>query len=404
LAVNQDRRMFNRRSLALFSAIGVAFFTNYWFNVREKPKLYYSKQGETVIQTIIKDVPLLEEFYNPTAWCYNQHLNTLIGAVIRTTPSAQVRREVIDLHDGGRLGLDWFGPDTADDTPTLIFIPGLTGTSEAPYIRHIIVGATKMGLRSVVMNFRGTHGVALENHIVYSAAWTDDYKQICNIIRARYPNTLLIGLGFSLGSNVLVKAACEDSTAASLDALISISNPYNCPACADFLETHPMYNSQFTKGCIALFNSKKDEILHFAALKKINITVEGVNSATTMREYDEQLTRRLFGFTSVAEYYQNASCVQYLDSLKIPAFFISARDDPIICPDTIPIKACQTNPNTILILTERGGHVGFLEGLWPSEESWCDRIILEIAASLRKNQDILHRNRVARYDSLKETQ
>jgi len=357
-------------------AAGIGFFTNYWYNVREKPQVYFPRSDE-FLSRVYAQLPILNEYYSPTFWCYNGHLNTLVGALIRDTPHVEKRREVIDLEDGGRLGLDWFGPADEDSTtPTLIFIPGLTGTSEAPYIRHIITGALEQGYRCVVMNFRGTHGIPLENHIVYSASWTNDYKHICQHVRDLYPDALLIGIGFSLGSNVLVKAACEFGVDSPLDSIISISNPYDCPSCSTFLSASPFYNTQLTKGCVRLFESKRDEILKFCSVHQIDISEEAILKCTTMRDYDEQLTRRIFGFSSVDEYYNTASCVQYLDNLKIPAFLISAVDDPIICPDTIPIQLAKSHTNMMLILTQRGGHVGFLEGVWPSEESWADRLVL----------------------------
>ena len=40
----------------------------------------------------------------------------------------------------------------------------------------------------------------------------------------------------------------------------------------------------------------------------------------------------------------------------------------------IPFDEFEKNPNTLLITTSRGGHFGYLEGLWPTKETWMNRL------------------------------
>ena len=44
------------------------------------------------------------------------------------------------------------------------------------------------------------------------------------------------------------------------------------------------------------------------------------------------------------------------------------------CPTAIPFEEFEKNPNTLLIATSRGGHFGYLEGLWPTKETWMNRL------------------------------
>ena len=43
-------------------------------------------------------------------------------------------------------------------------------------------------------------------------------------------------------------------------------------------------------------------------------------------------------------------------------------------PPAIPYGAFEGNPHTLLIATSRGGHFGFLEGVWPTKETWMNRL------------------------------
>ena len=44
------------------------------------------------------------------------------------------------------------------------------------------------------------------------------------------------------------------------------------------------------------------------------------------------------------------------------------------CSTAIPFNEFEKNPNTLLITTSRGGHFGYLEGLWPTKETWMNRL------------------------------
>ena len=52
----------------------------------------------------------------------------------------------------------------------------------------------------------------------------------------------------------------------------------------------------------------------------------------------------------------------------------------------IPYTEFEGNPHTLLITTSRGGHFGYLEGIWPNKESWMNRVNRELLAALRHYQ------------------
>lgn len=40
-----------------------------------------------------------------------------------------------------------------------------------------------------------------------------------------------------------------------------------------------------------------------------------------------------------------------------------------------------------LILTSYGGHVGFIEGLWPTKTTYADKVCIEFLRALLENRD-----------------
>ncbi len=45
----------------------------------------------------------------------------------------------------------------------------------------------------------------------------------------------------------------------------------------------------------------------------------------------------------------------------------------------------KCNPLTAMVLTTHGGHFGYLEGFYPSGETWLDRTIKQILSAFQKS-------------------
>jgi abhydrolase domain-containing protein 1/3 len=53
-------------------------------------------------------------------------------------------------------------------------------------------------------------------------------------------------------------------------------------------------------------------------------------------------------------------------------------------PAAIPYGEFEGNPHTLLIATSRGGHFGYLEGVWPTKETWMNRLNRQLLAALKQ--------------------
>lgn len=48
----------------------------------------------------------------------------------------------------------------------------------------------------------------------------------------------------------------------------------------------------------------------------------------------------------------------------------------------IPVEAVKQNPNLALLITCHGGHIGFLEGVWPRQSTYMDRVFKQFAKAV----------------------
>lgn len=88
----------------------------------------------------------------------------------------------------------------------------------------------------------------------------------------------------------------------------------------------------------------------------------------TIKEFDSHFTSKHFGYKDVHSYYAQATLHNKLHKIKVPLLCLSAADDPFQPLDAIPIKAAEKSSHVAILITARGGHIGFLEGWWPANK------------------------------------
>ncbi|KAF1324286.1 Embryogenesis-associated protein emb8, partial [Globisporangium splendens] len=385
----------------------------------ETPQLVYKQtlQNEKLLE---RCVTMTKQKYYPLWYLFNGHLQTVKLSIANEQekhPAIPYERQILDMPDGGIVSLDWALPSREDgtipsvreispDKRTVIILPGLTGGSGELYIRNAVAELVDRGWQVVVMNARGCANTPLKTAHLFSCAYTDDLCSTVKYLRAKYnfENEAFVGLGFSMGSNVLVKYLGEEKENAGLTAGISVGNPFDLVICsANFggsLFNRLTYDKAINGNLKALFFEKSNAHEMFQGYPGVDIPA--VEKATTVREFDHVLTRVAFKYPTVDHYYSDASSIKKLQDVTVPLLCLSAKDDPISIVVPEPDQV-HSNPNVILCVTKAGGHLGFFESDFDPEANtnkehnsssrtrkesksglkmWSARVIAEFAESI----------------------
>ena len=94
----------------------------------------------------------------------------------------------------------------------------------------------------------------------------------------------------------------------------------------------------------------------------------------SVMDLDDRITAPSFGFGNAANYYRTQSAIGFLDAIRVPALLIQAKDDTFIPFEIFESPAVRSNPRIELLVTEHGGHLGFL-GRRP-HRLWADHAIM----------------------------
>ncbi|GMF50735.1 unnamed protein product [Phytophthora fragariaefolia] len=273
------------------------------------------------------------------------------------------------MPDGGVVSLDWAllpghspeggaSPDDAGSSwirgvnptrRTALLLPGLTGGSTANYIRFAVARLHEVGWQCVVLNARGCARTPLRTAQLYCTAFTEDLRFVLQELSKKYAfsQEAFIGVGFSMGSNVLVKYLGEEGDETPLSGAISVGNPFNLTKVSENLSG-------------TLFNRLTNAAEKFEGYPGLDM--EAVRASRTVKEFDDTLTSVLFNYKNADDFYQDASSVKKLHGVKVPLLCINAEDDPISVRSALPsrtlVEAC---PNVIMCVTKSGGHLAYYE-------------------------------------------
>ncbi|KAG9452599.1 hypothetical protein H6P81_005503 [Aristolochia fimbriata] len=339
--------------------------------------------GESLLATFAS----LRRPYKPfpvLAW--NAHVETIAAFLFRSVPDVTFRRECLRTKDDGTVALDWVsGDDTRlpPDSPTLILLPGHTGGSSDAYVRHMLLRASKKGWRVVVFNHRGCENSPVTTPQLYSASFTEDISHVVKHIRSRFPKSNIYAIGWSLGGNILVRYVGEKSEKCPLSGAVSLCNPFNLVIADENLRKgfNKVYDRSLRSALCKIY--KKHAVL-FEGMGDEYKTKVAANPKT-LKEFDEALTRVSFGFESVDDYYSKSCSSDSIKDVRIPLFCIQAANDPIAPQQAIPREDIKENPNCLLIVTPKGGHLGWIAGdEAPFGAPWTDPVVMEFLEHIQK--------------------
>ena len=319
----------------------------------------------------------------------NTCTQTAFGVLIRDIiPKIDYKREIHKLFDGGEVALDWIAAsdsEIAEDTPIVLFLPGLSGDSQCGYMKSFINAARwRLKARCVVFNYRGCGGHDPKTSRTYCAANSEDLASVISHIKTTYPNAMLLALGVSLGGIILGNYLAEhgEKAAGVLSGAMMVSasfDPFKCTVSMERKGLNLMVNRYLTK---CLIDSVK-RIQHYFVNSKL-CNLDYVYKSSTLKEFDERFTCHQFGYKDCNDYYNDTKISGKLNRIKIPVLALNAEDDPFSPGETLPKDEAKLTDHFVLLSTSYGGHCGFLEGYWSTNYHFSERVFEQFFKTITK--------------------
>lgn len=312
--------------------------------------------------------------FRPPWWGRSAHVQTVVGA-LAPAPRPAVQDETFELPDGDFLLLSW-GDRPAPGAPLLVLLHGLEGDRESSYIRRMLAQAQARGLAAVVHHHRDCGPRRNRLPRSYHSGDTADLQRVLEALRARFPESPLWAVGYSLGANVLVKHLGEQGERSLLSRAAAVSPPLDLGACCDRLNRG--LSRGYQRYLLDKLKAKAQQKLRDPALgPQLPFSARALRRARCFEDFDDLVTAPLHGFESARDYYSRSSGMRFLQGVARPLLVLHAADDPFMTEAVIPGPEALS-AQVRYELQDKGGHVGFIEGGAPwAPRFWLERRVLD---------------------------
>jgi predicted alpha/beta-fold hydrolase len=345
----------------------------------------------------------------PSPWAATSRAQTAFAGLSRRR-SKYSRDEHVPTLDGVRLLLEWRdGPDTPEDVPLVVCLYGVAGSGESKVAVDLTDAAFARGWRSVVYNRRGhgrssllpaapdmlgvcqgTSDQGTSDHLGTFKSFPmhadmEDMRAVVRHVRQAFPVAPMVLVGFSVGSNAVVKYLGESGKSGEASPFVGGVSVCNGMDLVKLTKSFTPTGNAFMTGAMrALALAKRPEIDRMAETTGVTIDWATVETTVSARDFETALMLPIYGhlFETLDDYLLANSCHLDLKDVAVPLLCMSALDDPLICRDIplLALRASLTNPNVFHLATERGGHLGWLTG-WRGS-SWMMKVLLQFVETL----------------------
>ena len=348
-------------------------------------------QGETLSSDRTSErenVPNWFTEFRPRRGLRNGHLQTLAANFLPRRvqlPAPESTLVEVDRNPQSRVlcHCNWQPEPIRDGCMTLLLLHGLEGSSQSQYMLGNADKAWRAGWNVVRMNMRNCGGTEALSSTLYHSGLSGDVQAVAQFFVERFNLHHLAFVGYSMGGNMVLKAAGEYGTTAPhwLRAVVGVSPVVDLQPSADALHhlRNRIYEWNFLRNMLDRYRRK-------ARLLPGRFSLANCKRVHSIRTYDEYIVAPNCGFTGADDYYHRAASARVIDRIAVPALILHALDDPFIriLPETR--AKIDANPCIAFIETEHGGHCAFLaeadqangdDGYWA--EHTAMRFLLEHA-------------------------
>jgi predicted alpha/beta-fold hydrolase len=241
-------------------------------------------------------------------------------------------------------------------------------------MRGIAAKAYRAGFNVIRMNQRTCGGTEHLTPTLYNSGLSGDYRAIVQELARRDGLTRIWLVGYSMGGNLVLKAAGElGGQEPALAGVAAVCPNIDPTLCARALEEprNWIYHRHF-------LTQLKSRLRRKAALLPGKWDLAGLDAIARISEFDDRYTASDGGYLSGADYYDRAGARHVLDAITVPTLIITAQDDPFIPYSMFTVPCILSHPRIRLVAPRHGGHCGFFQRRRNGEDAqWAENRILD---------------------------
>ena len=315
------------------------------------------------------------EDFAPRRFVRGGHLQTLAGFFfLRSVKLPAPEERFVEVAPGVKILCHCHWQSDRGGANTLIIVHGLEGSSDSGYMVGVTDKALAAGMNVVRVNQRNCGGTDHLAPTLYNSSLSGDVVAVARNVVERDKVSRFVLAGFSMGGNLVLKAAGEWGREAPPEfrAIAAVCPAMDLAVSADALHepANRVYEEYFMLKLRQRFRAKAKLFPeHFDARR-----LRGVKS---LREFDDKITAYYCGFTGADDYYARASASNTVDRIAVPGLILHAATDPFVKLTPETRHRIALNPNLTVIEAPDGGHCSFLADANGYDGRWAEQQVVE---------------------------
>lgn len=307
-------------------------------------------------------------------------------------------------YEFGQCALDWhLGSHKNYHKNKLVALisAGMTTGSDKKYVTDTVTTLEQLGYEVCVFIRRGVGGLKLLSTKFFSPSKWHDFEAAIQSVRQQRPGAHLVAIGFSFGSIELCRYLSMSGKRSLVDAALLISCPFDPDGGGINMRKRTLnrkidaylarnLGKQLYQAMFSGSNSTVPQTTTTIAKKSANFKENTqlsnhngsiVNLATLTKikslvEFERDYNRVLQNYPSRKAYADDSRLHDHIAAITTPTLCLSSEDDFMAPLKLLPLDQIEANKNLCMILTKRGGHMAFIDGLlWPKKPYFAQRII-----------------------------
>jgi predicted alpha/beta-fold hydrolase len=309
----------------------------------------------------------------------NPHLQTVLGTLLpgRMAPLQSLAR-IVPLPDADNLLVYDSMPRTwSTGHWVVVQVHGLGGCHESGSMRRLAAALYAHGFRVIRVNLRGAGPSLTLSRRLYYGGCSEDVRAVAAQVDQGTPGSPIVLVGLSLGGNIVLKLAGEAASLPlqGLAGVAAVSAPIDMVRCCGMLsEPHNRFYDRYYVARLVAQVRRHQRL--FLDEPKVSFP-----RRATLRQFDDLHTAPRWGFRDALDYYRRSSALPWVPRIKVPAYLLTARDDPFIA--TQPFEGLPANPLHDIHIVDYGGHLGFLGDDGAGGVRWAERRVVDWVVRLR---------------------
>lgn len=299
-------------------------------------------------------------YKGPPRYLYNGHLQTVVPSMFRKVTGVDYERERLTLSDGDFVDIDWLEQRslTTASKKLIILTHGLEGDSGRHYIRGTAKLFAEHGYDVMAWNCRSCSGEMNRAFRLYNHGEIGDIGEVIQHALQTKQYEKVVMVGYSMGGNITLKYLGVHGPNAPdvIRRAVAISSPCDLMASAKLLDlpANKLYRNRFMKKLLVKIGQK-------ALAYPGTLDMQKVTAVRVWRDFDNFFSAPINGYRDADDFYRQASAVNFMQGITIPALVLNAQNDPILSPECAPVSLAEKHPHIFVETPRLGGHVGFMQ-------------------------------------------